>query len=265
MILLTNTTPASLCSAFPSSAEEGSSLSYSPNLFPLYFQLLPNSPITFPWKSRHVSIMAPTMSLRAAVLVCILLLDVTSFAQSYTITTYAGPALPSTGGLATAQAIDFPYAVISDGAGGFYVSSYGPCRIYRVGADGRLTIVAGTGIPGFSGDGGPAIAAQINGPMGLALDPSGNLFFADNANNRIREVTPDGTISTVAGTGVAGFTGDGGPGASAQLRAPRSVAVDSSGNLFIADSSNVRIRIIDTTGVISTVAGNGTAGFSGDG
>jgi sugar lactone lactonase YvrE len=205
------------------------------------------------------------MSLRAAVLVCILLLDVTSFAQSYTITTYAGPALPANGGLATAQAIDFPYAVISDGAGGFYISSYAPCRIYRVAADGRLTIVAGSGIPGFSGDGGPAATAQINGPMGMALDPSGNLFFADNANNRIGVITPNGIINTVAGTGVAGFTGDGGPAAAAQLRAPHSVAVDSSGNIFIADSSNVRIRKIDATGVITTVAGNGTAGFSGDG
>src|ERR1051325_12205615 len=140
----------------------------------------------------------------------ILLWDITSFAQSYTITTYAGPGLPANGSLATSQAIDLPYAVISDGAGGFYVSSYAPSRIYRVGADGTLTIVAGSGIPGFSGDGGPAAAAQINGPMGLALDGSGNLLFADNANNRIREITTTGIINTVAGTDVPGFTGEGG-------------------------------------------------------
>src|SRR5437870_8285050 len=94
-------------------------------------------------------------------LLCILLFDVPSFAQSYVITTYAGPGLPVNGALATAQAIDFPYAVISDGAGGFYVSSFAPCRIYRVGADGKLAIVAGTGVPGFSGDAGPAASAQI--------------------------------------------------------------------------------------------------------
>src|SRR5437879_6175888 len=155
------------------------------------------------------------MSRCAASLFCVLLLNATSFAQSYTITTYAGPRLPVNGGLATSQAIDFPYAVISDAAGGFYVSSYAPSRIYRVGADGKLTIVAGSGTPGFSGDGGAAASAQINGPMGLALDGSGNLFFADSANNRIREITPDGIINTVAGTGVFGFAGDGGPGAEA--------------------------------------------------
>jgi trimeric autotransporter adhesin len=201
----------------------------------------------------------------ATSLLCVLLFNVTSFAQSYTIRTYAGPGLPVNGGPATAQAIDFPYAVISDAAGGFYVSSYAPSRIYRVGADGKLTLIAGSGVAGFSGDGGLATSAQINGPMGLALDGSGNLFFADSANNRIREITPGGIINTVAGDGVFNFAGDGGPAASAELRGPRSVAADSSGNLFIADASNVRIRKIDSTGVINTVAGVGIAGFGGDG
>ena len=195
----------------------------------------------------------------------ILLWDLTSFAQSYTISTYAGPGLPVNGSIATAQAIDFPYAVVSDAAGGFYVSSYAPCRIYRITADGYLITIAGTGIPGFSGDGGPATSAQLNGPMGLALDASGNLFFADNGNNRIRQITPNGNIDTVAGTGVPGFTGDGGPASAAQLRAPRSVAIDSSGNLFVADTSNVRIRKIAPSGVINTVAGVGITGFAGDG
>src|SRR5215467_9173426 len=114
------------------------------------------------------------------------------FGQSYTITTYAGPGFPVSGSPAVTQAIDFPYAVVSDGNGGFYVSSYAPSRIYRVGADGRLTLVAGSGIPGFSGDGGSATSAQINGPMGLVLDGSGNLFFADSANNRVRKISPNG-------------------------------------------------------------------------
>src|SRR5947207_1446649 len=195
----------------------------------------------------------------------LLLLDVTSFAQSYTIATYAGPGFPLNGTLATTQAIDFPYAVISDGNGGFYVSSYAPSRIYRVGTDGRMTLVAGSGIPGFSGDGGPATSAQINGPMGLARDTSGNLFFADSGNNRIREITPNGIINTVTGTSVAGFSGDGGPAAGAQLRTPRSVAVDPSGNVFIADASNARIRKIDAGGTINTFAGVGITGFAGDG
>jgi sugar lactone lactonase YvrE len=213
----------------------------------------------------RLSIMAPAMSRWAASLLGLfLLLDVTSFGQSYTIATYAGPSLPVNGGIATAQAIDFPYAVISDGAGGFYVSSFAPCRIYRVGADGKLTVVAGSGVPGFSGDGGPAVSAQINGPMGMVLDGLGNLYFADNGNNRIRQITPAGIINTMAGTGVFGFAGDGGPAANAQLRGPRSVAFDGVGNLFVADTSNVRIRKIDPTGNITTVAGNGTAGFTGD-
>src|SRR5262245_31511795 len=155
----------------------------------------------------------------------LLLGDVTSFAQSYLIATYAGPGLPINGALATTQAIDFPYAVISDGAGGFYISSYVPSRIYRIDADGKLTVVAGSSIPGFSGDLGPARLPQINGPMGLALDSLGDLFFADNANNCVREITPDGIITTVAGTGVAGFTGDGALATGATLRGPRSVAV----------------------------------------
>src|SRR5262245_57981019 len=121
--------------------------------------------------------MAPlSMSRWVTGLLYLLLGNVTSFAQSYSIATYAGPGLPINGALATTQAIDFPYAVISDGAGGFYISSYAPSRIYRIGTDGKLRVVAGSGIPGFSGDLGPARLAQINGPMGLALDRLGDLF-----------------------------------------------------------------------------------------
>jgi sugar lactone lactonase YvrE len=205
------------------------------------------------------------MNRSAIGLLLVLLFGGTSFSQSYTITTVAGPGLPTDGAVATTQAIDFPYAVLPDAFGGFYVSSYAPSRIYRIGSDGTLTIVAGAGLPGYSGDGGPAASAQINGPMGMALDITGTLFFADSANNCIRMITPDGTITTVAGNGTAGFSGDGGAATAAQLRTPHSVAVDSMGNLSIADTSNVRIRKVDSTGTINTIAGVGTAGFTGDG
>src|SRR5262249_57016929 len=102
-------------------------------------------------------------------------------------------------------------------------------------------------------------------PAGVVVDAAGNLFIADTGNNRIREVTPAGFIGTVAGNGTSGFSGDGGPATAAQLNYPGGVAVDAAGNLFIAEISNNRIRKVTPAGVISTVAGNGSAGFSGDG
>ena len=134
-------------------------------------------------------------------------------------------------------------------------------------AQGSIAIVAGSGPPGYSGDGGPATSAQLNSPQGVAVDASGNFFIADTGNNRIRRVdAATGIITTVAGNGVGGYSGDGGPATSASLNQPNGVAVDSSGNLFIADTGNHRIRRVDAvTGTITTVAGNGTQGFSGDG
>ena len=130
---------------------------------------------------------------------------------------------------------------------------------------GIVTTVAGNGTAGFTGDGGPATAARLKKPGGVALDAAGNLFIADTWNHRIRKVTPGGVISTVAGNGTLGFSGDGGPATAAQLNYPSDMAVDAAGNLFIADTGNHRIRKVTPGGVISTVAGNGTAGFSGDG
>src|SRR5436190_1623783 len=134
-----------------------------------------------------------------------------------TITTYAGPPLPVSGTQGISQAIDAPVSAIPDGAGGFYIASFTQNRIYRVAADGTLSVIAGTGTSGFSGDGGPAVSAQLNFPVGVAVDAAGNLFIADAENNRIRKVTAAGIISTIAGTGTSGFRGDGGPATSAQL------------------------------------------------
>ena len=185
-------------------------------------------------------------------------------AQSPTILTYAGSALPANGSQALTQAIGIPLAVRADGAGGVYVAS-NQSRIYHVTRDGVLTVTAGTGFIGFSGDNGAAPAAQLNYVQGVAVDSSGNVFIADSKNNRIREISPAGAITTIAGTASWGAGGDGGPAVSAQLSAPRGLAVDQAGNLFIADTANNKIRMITPAGIISTVAGNGVAGFSGDG
>ena len=185
-------------------------------------------------------------------------------AQSGIITTYAGPAMPVNGAQANTQAIEFPTAVAADGTGGFYVASPHQNRVYRVTADGRISLVAGTSGQGFSGDGGPAISAQLNRPSGVAVDAAGNLFIADTGNFRVRKVTPQGVISTVAGNGHGGVNGDGGPAPAAQLAVLTALAVDGRGNVFIA-SGDGRIRKVTPEGVISTVAGNGHPGFSGDG
>ena len=124
---------------------------------------------------------------------------------------------------------------------------------------------AGTGEYGFSGDGGPAVNAQLRRPGGVAVDGAGNIFFNDQLENRIRKVDATGTITTIAGTGEYGFSGAGGPAVNAQLRRPSGVAVDGDANVYIADSNNQRIRKVDSTGTISTVAGRGGIGFGGDG
>jgi hypothetical protein len=122
-----------------------------------------------------------------------------------------------------------------------------------------ITTVAGKGEPGFSGDNGPATLAQLDIPEGVAVDPAGNLYVADSHNN-IRKIS-NGVITTVAGSGVSGFSGDGGPATRARLSNPIGVAVDSAGNFYIADTQNSRIRKV-SNGMITTVAGNGTDGFS---
>jgi len=134
-------------------------------------------------------------------------------------------------------------------------------------ATGNIITVAGNGTPGYRGDGGAASAAQLNAPYDVAVDQIGDLFIADTGNDAIREVVQaTGNIITVAGNGIAGYSGDGGIASAAQLNGPVSIALDANGNLFIADAGNNAIREVQkTTGNIITVAGNGTAGYSGDG
>ena len=193
-----------------------------------------------------------------------------------TITTIAGTGEPvvglivwdvGDGGPATAAPLSSPGGVAVDGGGNVYIADTGRSRIRKVDAAGVISTVAGSFLGGFGGDGGPAVEAALYYPEGVAVDGAGNLFIADSLNDRIRKVDAAGVISTVAGTGSFGFSGDGGPGVEAQLNDPADVTTDGAGNLYIADRYNDRIRKVDSAGVISTVAGTGESlgGFSGDG
>ena len=128
-----------------------------------------------------------------------------------------------------------------------------------------ITTVAGNGTAGYTGDGGNALLAQLNGPFGVAADAAGNLFIADRLNNRIRKVDAAGVMTTIAGTETGGYNGDSIAATTAQLYNPTGVATDAAGNLYIADKSNNRIRKVATSGIITTIAGTGANGNTGDG
>ncbi len=170
------------------------------------------------------------------------------------------------GAAATAAFLDTPTGVAVDTTGNVYIADSHNNRIREVSA-GTITTIAGTGTPGFSGDGAAATLAQLSHPMGVAVDSTGNVYIADTNNQRIRKIT-SGTISTIAGNGEEFFSGDGAAATAAVLDSPTAVAVDSSGNVYIADRHNQRVRMITGT-TISTIAGSGAAsfsgGFSGDG
>jgi len=177
-----------------------------------------------------------------------------------------GTVYPGDGTAATSVLLYSVLGVVSDAAGNLYISDFGHNRVRKVNTSGIISTVAGTGTSGWTGDGGAATAAKLNGPYGLALDPSGNLFIADRYNNRIRKVdATTGNISTVAGDGFAGSSGDGGAATSARLNDPLAVAADASGNIYISDYSNYKIRKVNSGGTISTYAGSGGLGASGDG
>lgn len=165
---------------------------------------------------------------------------------------------------ATAAALNYPSGVACDTSGNVYIADANSC-IRKVAPDGTITTFAGSHIYGNAGDGGPATAARIGRAEGIFVAPDGNIYFADLSNSQIKMINTSGIITTVAGTGVAGYSGDGGAASSAKLNQPLGVTVDKYGNIFIADYGNHRIRKINTTGIISTVAGTGELGYSGDG
>jgi len=165
------------------------------------------------------------------------------------------PASAKDGTPATKLRLSHPSYIAIDGSGNVYFSDFVENVVMRIDASGAAARIAGTGTAGSGGDGGPATEAELNFPTGLALDGGGNLFISDAENHEIRMVDADGIITTVAGTGEAGYSGDGGPAVDAQLQAPAGLAFDPSGRLVIADQGNNLVRIVDDSGVITTIAG----------
>ena len=184
------------------------------------------------------------------------------------ITTFAGNGLSSSygDGLPATAAEISPNNVAVDGNGNVYIADQGNNRIRKVNSSGICNTIAGNGLAAYGGDGGPATLAALNWPSGVTLDGKGNIYIADVLNSVIRKVDSFGIISTFAGNGIAGYSGDGVPATATELKYPGGVAVDNAGNVYIADGGlSSRIRIVNTMGIINTFAGTGLGGYSGDG
>jgi len=179
------------------------------------------------------------------------------------IVTIAGGGLgDATAATAPATAVVYASTLAMDASGNIYFGEDRPVRIRRLTPDGVVTTIAGNGTSGFSGDGGPALLAQLGQVAGLAVDRSGDIYLCDFPNRRIRKITPDGVIRTIAGTGTGGYSGDNGPATLAKIEC-KGLAADASGRVYFGDAMS-RVRAITPDGVIRTIAGNGTRGFAGD-
>ena len=190
-------------------------------------------------------------------------------ARTQIINTIAGNGTASNtgnGGLAIAATINYPAGIAFDKYGNLYIClGINGAGVRKIDTSGVISAFAGRiGISGYSGDGGPATNAKLNNPQFIVLDTFGNAYITDAQNNRVRKVNAAGIITTIAGTGTAGYSGDGGPATAAMLYDPNGICLDKFGNLYIGDEANYRVRKIDTAGIISTVAGNGTSGFNGN-
>ena len=201
--------------------------------------------------------------------IIVLIFSQTQNAQAQYISTVVGNGIDSfagDNGPATAAMCGWVARVAVDTNGNIYFGDYSNSRIRKIsGVTGIVTTVAGNGTAGYGGDGFAATLAELNGTQGLAVDNKGNLYIADAFNNRIRKVDTAGIITTIAGTGSGGALGDSGQATNAAIIQAMGVAVDKIGNVYIADYFNHRIRKVDTTGIITTIAGTGTAGHTGDG
>lgn len=197
--------------------------------------------------------------------------------SSYQVVVAATPGIISTvagsgavgitgdGGLATDAALVVPTGVVVSETGVLHIADASGNVIRAVDALGTISTIAGTGIGNFTGDGGPASAAQLSAPHTIFFDAGGRLVVCDRNNNRVRRIDTSGTITTIVGNGTGTFAGDNGAATSASLNSPAGACADAAGNLYIADTFNHRIRRVDTTGTITTVVGNGSASFAGDG
>ena len=201
------------------------------------------------------------MKNKLAVALCL----ITIISRSQIINTIAGGGALLSNISATQAVLNQPAGIAIDANDNIYFTDPGSSVVRKISTSGILTIYAGNGTVGNSGDGGPATAALINGPTGIVRDKIGNTYFADSREDRIKKVSPSGIITTIAGTGIAGFGGDGGPAVLAQLNFPQGLAIDTLDNIYVADNLNHRIRKITPGGIITTVAGSGLLGFSGDG
>ena len=169
------------------------------------------------------------------------------------------------GGSATSASLNLPSDVAIDASMNIYIADRDNHRIRKIDATGKMSTYAGNGTAGYSGDGGTATSAKLNIPTGIGLDAAGNLYIADSYNNAVRKVSKSGIITTIAGNGTAGFSGDGAMATAAQLNAPQDVAVDASGNIYITDWFNRRIRKVNSSGIITTILGDGSYSITGDG
>ena len=207
----------------------------------------------------------PGLFLFVAALNLHLLFNFTAHGQ--VITTIVGTGLSSysgDGGPASDAGV-FGSGLAFDAAGNLYIADGSNSVIRRVSVTDTISTFAGTGTSGYSGDGGPATAAELNTPTGITFDTAGNLFFTDFFNNRVRKISTSGIITTVAGTGVSGYAGDGGPATDAKFSSPSGICFDHFGNLYFTDGSLEGVRKVTPAGIISTYAGSGTPGFAGDG